>query len=165
MKNGISCSNISISITLKTFWKHTFQRQIASLLLFCKQGNIFCLLFQEQLNKTKWNNMLSFNPTLSQSRATQSLKNPQICCCSLRLQMSDQVLFFYLQHYRYILVLQKGLTKYINDPQCLRMSKDHLGLHNIQLVFNFCLYILYDTKRHTFFLMVQISSWSVISSG
>ena len=50
-KMGISCSNISISI--KTFPKHTFQRQIASLLLLCKQGNVFCLFFQEQLNKTK----------------------------------------------------------------------------------------------------------------
>ena len=28
--------------------------------------------------------MLSFNPILSQSKATQSLKNPQLCWCSLR---------------------------------------------------------------------------------
>ena len=33
--------------------------------------------------------MLSFNPILSQSRATQSQKkNPQLCWCSLRSQMS-----------------------------------------------------------------------------
>ena len=25
-----------------------------------------------------------------------------------------------------LLVLQKGLTKYINDPKCLRMSQHHL---------------------------------------
>ena len=49
---GISSSNISISITLKTFLEHTFQRQIASLLLLCEQGNVFCLFFQETLNKT-----------------------------------------------------------------------------------------------------------------
>ena len=50
-KMGISCSNISISITLKTFLKHTFQCQIASLLLLCKQGNVFCLFFQEQFQE------------------------------------------------------------------------------------------------------------------
>ena len=91
---GISCSNISISI--KTFPKHTFQQQIASFLLLCKQGNIFCLFFEEQLNKIKENNMLSFNPILSQSRATQSLQNPQLCWCLLCAQMSSQVLFPYL---------------------------------------------------------------------
>ena len=58
--------------------------------------------------------MLSFNPILSQSTATQSLKNfrrrlipltpplgrstPQLYWCSLRSQMSDQVLIPYLQH-------------------------------------------------------------------
>ena len=45
---------------------------MASLLLLCKQGNVFCLFFQEQLNKK--NNMLSFNAILNQSRATQSQK-------------------------------------------------------------------------------------------
>ena len=50
---GFSCSNTSISITLKTFLKHTRQRQIASLLLLCKQGNVFDLFFQEQLKKKK----------------------------------------------------------------------------------------------------------------
>ena len=39
--------------------------------------------------------MLSFNPILSQSRAMQNLKNPQLCWCS---QMSYQVLFPYLQY-------------------------------------------------------------------
>ena len=39
----------SISVTLKTFLKHAFQCQIASLLLLRKQGNVFCLCFQEQL--------------------------------------------------------------------------------------------------------------------
>ena len=52
--------------------------------------------------------MLSFNPILCQSRATQSLKyfrrrlrerrGGAPCWCSLHLQMSDQVLFPYLQH-------------------------------------------------------------------
>ena len=39
---------------------------------------------------------------------------------------------------------------YINDPKCLRMSQHHLGLHNIQLVFHFCLYMPCDTKCHFF---------------
>ena len=43
--------------------------------------------------------MLSFNPILSQSRATQSLKNPQLSWYSLRSQLSDEVLFPYLQHW------------------------------------------------------------------
>ena len=51
------------------------------------------------------------------------------------------------------LVLQKGLTKYVNDPKCLRMSQHHLGLYEIQLVFHFCLYIPRDTKCHTFLRM------------
>ena len=51
--------------------------------------------------------MLSFNAILNQSRAMQSLKNFRrrlgggggvLCWCSLRSQMSDQVLFPYLQH-------------------------------------------------------------------
>ena len=59
--------------------------------------------------------MLSFNPILSQSRATQSLNffrkglrsltpplegasPPELCCFSLRSKMSNQVLFPYLQH-------------------------------------------------------------------
>ena len=51
------------------------------------------------------------------------------------------------------LVLQKGLAMYINDPKCLRMSQHHLGLHNIQLVFHFCLYMPCDTRCRTFFRM------------
>ena len=39
------------------------------------------------------------------------------------------------------------------NPKCLRMSQHHLGLHNIQLVFDFCLYIPCDTKCRTFFRM------------
>ena len=50
---GFSCSNTSMSITTKAFLKHTCQRQIASLLLLCKQGNIFNLSFQEQVKKKK----------------------------------------------------------------------------------------------------------------
>ena len=45
--------------------------------------------------------MLLFNPILSQSRVTQSLYKifaPQLCWCSLRSKISDQVLFPYLQH-------------------------------------------------------------------
>ena len=40
--------------------------------------------------------MLSFNAVLSQSRATQRQKNPQLCWYLLRSQMSNQVLFPYL---------------------------------------------------------------------
>ena len=43
---GFPVSNTSTSITLKTFLKHTHQRQTASLLLLCKQGNFFNLFFQ-----------------------------------------------------------------------------------------------------------------------
>ena len=47
------------------------------------------------------------------------------------------------------LVLQKGLAKYINDLKCLGMSQHYLSLHNIQLVFHFCLYFPCDTKCGT----------------
>ena len=40
--------------------------------------------------------MLSFNAVLSQSRATQRQKNPQLCWYLLRSQMSNQILFPYL---------------------------------------------------------------------
>ena len=59
--------------------------------------------------------MLSFNAILNQSRAMQSLKNFRrrlrggggvLCWCSLRSQMSDQVLFPYLQHYKLLLYYQ-----------------------------------------------------------
>ena len=33
------------------------------------------------------------------------------------------------------------MTKYINDPKCLRMSQQHVGLDNMKLVFHFCLSI------------------------
>ena len=35
------------------------------------------------------------------------------------------------------------------------MSQHHLGLHKIQLVFHFCLYMPCDTKCRTFFRMAQ----------
>ena len=53
------------------------------------------------------------------------------------------------------LVSQKGLTKYINGPKCLRLSQHYLGLHIAQLVFHFCLYIPCDTKCRTFLRMAQ----------
>ena len=78
------------------------------------------LYYEEIFNNTlyiqekKQNDMLSFNPILSQFRAMQSLKRrgplnapagkehpfraPKLCWCSLRSQMLDQVLFPYLQH-------------------------------------------------------------------
>ena len=139
------CSNTLISITLQTFLKHNCQHQIGSLLLLCKQGNVFDLFFQEHLKKKnkdksdllsscyhcsclikkllcykeifnntsyiqeKNQNTLSFNPIFSHSRPTQSLKYirrglrslipwmegapPQLCWCSLRSQMSNQVFF------------------------------------------------------------------------
>ena len=55
MKMEFSCSNTSISVTLRTFVKYTRQRQIAFLLLLCKQGNVFDLFFQEQSKKKNIN--------------------------------------------------------------------------------------------------------------
>ena len=104
-----SCSSTSLSITLKTFLKHTCQCQIASLSLYVNKEMFSISFFQEQLKKKnkhnsdllsccysysyknyeeifnntsyiqekKQNNMLPFNPILSQSRAMQSLKNFQ----------------------------------------------------------------------------------------
>ena len=56
---GFSCSSTSFSITLKAFLKHICQRQIGSLLFLCKQGNVFDLFFQEQLNKKT---LIKINP-------------------------------------------------------------------------------------------------------
>ena len=36
------------------------------------------------------------------------------------------------------------------------MSQHHVGLHKIQLVFHFCLYMPCDTKCRTFFRMAHI---------
>ena len=52
---------------------------------------------------------------------------------------------------------------YINDPKCLRMSQHHLGLHNIQLVFHFCLYMPCDTNCRTFLEWLK-SSTSIAKS-
>ena len=37
------------------------------------------------------------------------------------------------------------------------MSQHHLGLHNIQLVFHFCLYIPCDTKCRNFLRMAPLN--------
>ena len=48
------------------------------------------------------------------------------------------------------------MTKYITDSKFLRMSHHHLGLHEIQLVFHFCLYNLCDTKCRTILRMAPV---------
>ena len=41
----------------------------------------------------------------------------------------------------------------------MRMSQHHLGLHKIQLVFHFCLYMPCDTKYRTFFRMALLENF------
>ena len=48
MNNWVFWFKHLITITLKTFLKHTRQRQIACFLLLCKQGNLFNTFFREQ---------------------------------------------------------------------------------------------------------------------
>ena len=56
MNNWVFWFKHLITITLKTFLKHTRQRQIACFLLLCKQGNLFNTFFREQFSLQKKNN-------------------------------------------------------------------------------------------------------------